>query len=98
MLQQERLHRIQTLLSRVQRLTTERIMNELNTSRETARRDIIELDAMGLARRVHGGIVSIEDVATEAPLNVRYAQQTKEKRAIARAAPTALKNRTNGIY
>ena len=84
MLQQERLHRIQALLSRVQRLTTERIMNELNTSRETARRDIIELDAMGLARRVHGGIVSIEDVATEAPLNVRYAQQTKEKRAIAK--------------
>lgn len=91
MLQQERLHRIQTLLSRVQRLTTERIMNELNTSRETARRDIIELDAMGLARRVHGGIVSIEDVATEAPLNVRYAQQTKEKRAIARAALQHLK-------
>jgi len=92
MLQQERLHRIQALLSRVQRLATERIMKELDTSRETARRDIIELVHLGLAKRVHGGIVSLDDVAKEAPLNIRYAQQTKEKRAIARAAIQQLKS------
>lgn len=86
MLQQERLHRIQALLTQFQRLSTERIMTELNISRETARRDMIELDALGVAQRVHGGIVLHQQIPSEAPLNVRYHQYSKEKRAIARAA------------
>ncbi|TCM66784.1 DeoR family transcriptional regulator [Acinetobacter calcoaceticus] len=91
MLQQERLHRIQALLSRLQRLSTERIMTELNISRETARRDMIELEALGVARRVHGGLVTVQDIAAEAPLNIRTSQQAKEKRGIARAAVQQLK-------
>ncbi|EPF74704.1 DeoR/GlpR family DNA-binding transcription regulator [Acinetobacter rudis] len=85
MLQQERFHRIQALLSQLQRLSTERVMSELNISRETARRDIIELEALGLAKRVHGGIISIEPTS-EAPLTIRTTQRAKEKRAIARTA------------
>lgn len=86
MLQQERLHRIQALLKKIQRISTERVMQELDISRETARRDIIELEALGVAKRVHGGIVAVDSVAVEAPLNVRHTQMAKEKRAIARAA------------
>lgn len=86
MLQQERLHRIQALLKKIQRISTERVMQELDISRETARRDIIELEALGVAKRVHGGIVAVDSVAVEAPLNVRHTQMSKEKRAIARAA------------
>ena len=86
MLPQERLHRIQALLKKVQRLSTERIINELDISRETARRDIIELEALGLAKRVHGGLVALESVSTEAPLHLRNQHMAKEKRQIARAA------------
>lgn len=86
MLQQERLHRIQALLKKLQRISTERVMNELDISRETARRDIIELEALGVAKRVHGGIVAIDSVAVEAPLHIRNTQYAKEKRTIARAA------------
>lgn len=86
MLQQERLHRIQALLKKLQRLSTERVMNELDISRETARRDIIELEALGVAKRVHGGIVAVDSVAVEAPLHIRNTQYAKEKRAISRAA------------
>jgi len=86
MLQLERLHRIQALLKKIQRISTERVMQELDISRETARRDIIELEALGVAKRVHGGIVAVDSVAVEAPLNVRHTQMSKEKRAIARAA------------
>lgn len=86
MLQHERLHRIQTLLGRLQRLSTERIMSELNISRETARRDMIELENMRMAQRVHGGIISAETLIAEAPLPVRQTQRAKEKRAIAKAA------------
>ena len=92
MLPQERLHRIQALLTQFQRLSTERIMTELNISRETARRDMIELDALGIAQRVHGGIVLHQQIATEAPLSVRNTQYSKEKRAIARAAVQQLKS------
>lgn len=92
MLQHERLHRIQTLLGRLQRLSTERIMSELNISRETARRDMIELEAMQLAQRVHGGIISKLAISKEAPLPVRQTQRAKEKRAIAKAAIQQLRS------
>lgn len=85
MLQETRLHRIRALLSTLNQVSTERIIKELGISRETARRDIIELEAQGMARRVHGGLVAL-DAAPEPPLTVRSASMAKEKRAIARAA------------
>lgn len=86
MLQQERLHRIQALLRHLEHLSTERIMAELQISRETARRDMIELEHLRIAQRVHGGIVSIASVNVEAPLHIRNTQHSKQKRAIAKAA------------
>jgi DeoR/GlpR family transcriptional regulator of sugar metabolism len=85
MLQETRLQRIRALLTQLNQVSTERIIKELSVSRETARRDIIELEALGLARRVHGGLVAL-DTQPEPPLKVRRAAQAKEKRAIARAA------------
>ena len=83
MLQETRLHRIRALLSTQHQLSTERIIKELGISRETARRDIISLEAQGLARRVHGGLVALES-PPEPPL--RRNAQAREKRAIAAAA------------
>ncbi|RWR03280.1 alkaline phosphatase [[Pantoea] beijingensis] len=85
MLQEKRLHRIRALLATLSQVSTERIIKELGVSRETARRDIIELAAQGLARRVHGGLVAI-DTQPEPPLTIRNTVRAKEKRAIARAA------------
>lgn len=85
MLQETRLHRIRALLSTLNQVSTERIVKELGISRETARRDIIELEAQGMARRVHGGLVAL-DATPEPPLTVRSASMAKEKRMIARAA------------
>ncbi|MBF9267030.1 DeoR family transcriptional regulator, partial [Paracidovorax cattleyae] len=45
MLQEERLLRIESLLATVVRVSTERIAQELDISRETARRDILALEA-----------------------------------------------------
>lgn len=85
MLQETRLHRIRALLTTQHQLSTERIINELGVSRETVRRDIIELEAQGLARRVHGGLVAVDE-QPEPPLQVRRNAQAREKRAIAAAA------------
>jgi len=90
MLQETRLHRIRALLATLGHVSTERIINELGVSRETARRDIIELEALGAARRVHGGLMAV-DTPAEPPLTVRSAARAREKRAIARAAVGLLK-------
>lgn len=91
MIQQERQQRILGLLSSLRNMSTERVMQELNISRETARRDIVELEKLGLVKRVHGGITCIDDVINEAPLTIRQSQMVKEKRHIARAVLGHLK-------
>lgn len=90
MLQETRLHRIRALLTMLNHVSTERIIRELGISRETARRDIIELEALGVARRVHGGLMAL-DAEPEPPLIVRSEVRAREKRAIARAAAKMVK-------
>lgn len=85
MLEETRLHRICALLSTLNRVSTEQVVQHLGVSRETVRRDVLKLEAMGALRRVHGGIASIAQEA-EPPLSVRNTVRAKEKRDIARAA------------
>src|SRR3546814_18990049 len=47
--------RIQALIDRLDRVTTDQVIEELGVSRETVRRDSLELEAQGLRRRVQGG-------------------------------------------
>mgnify|MGYP001964255622 len=86
MLQEARIHRIKALLATFGQVSTERIAQDLGVSRETARRDVLALEAEGRLRRVHGGVVCVVDEGREPPLAVRQAVRAKEKRAIARAA------------
>ncbi len=86
MLQEERLLRIESLLATVVRVSTERIAQELDISRETARRDILTLEARGALRRVHGGAVALKPPVPEAPYAERQRLRAREKRAIAKAA------------
>ncbi|RMX04770.1 DeoR/GlpR transcriptional regulator [Corticibacter populi] len=85
MIQEARLHRIRALLSTFNQVSTERIAQDLGVSRETVRRDILELEGQGALRRVHGGVVATEP-QPELPLAVRQSVHAREKRAIARAA------------
>lgn len=85
MLEETRLHRICALLSTLNRVSTEQVVQHLGVSRETVRRDVLKLEALGALRRVHGGIVSTAQEA-EPPLSVRNTVHEKEKRDIARAA------------
>ncbi|MBP2301772.1 DeoR/GlpR family DNA-binding transcription regulator [Azospirillum picis] len=85
MLQEERHQRIRALLASMQRATTERVASDLGVSRETVRRDFVELEARGELRRVHGGVVAVAP-EPEPPIAVRSQVRLKEKRAIAKAA------------
>jgi DeoR/GlpR family transcriptional regulator of sugar metabolism len=85
MLAEERHQRIRALLTALHRVTTDRIAADLGVSRETVRRDVVELEARGELRRVHGGVVAVGP-EPEPPIAVRTQVRQKEKRAIAKAA------------
>lgn len=85
MLQEERFLRIRSLLATFSRVSVERIVQDLDVSRETVRRDLLELEGVGELRRVHGGAIATGP-EPEPPLAVRLVERQKEKRAIARAA------------
>ncbi len=90
MLEETRLHRIRALLSTLNRISTEQLIQHLNVSRETVRRDIVKLENLGELRRVHGGVVAL-GAEPEPPLSVRATVRGKEKQAIARAAVQQLR-------
>ncbi len=85
MLQEERILRIRSLLAKFKSISIERIAQDLDVSRETARRDVLQLEAQGELRRVHGGVV-LKGPEPEAPVSERARVNQKEKRAIAKAA------------
>ena len=87
MWQEERYQRIRALLATLQRVTTDRIVTELNVSRETVRRDLVALEALGELKRIHGGAIRIAD---EAPIAERAHINVKFKRDVARAAVSLL--------
>ena len=58
-------------------------MADLGVSRETVRRDLLDLEALGELRRVHGGAIKPAD---EAPIAERVHMRVKSKTAIAKAA------------
>ncbi|TYL41539.1 DeoR/GlpR family DNA-binding transcription regulator [Dickeya sp. ws52] len=90
MLEETRLHRIRLLLSSLNRVSTDHIIQHLGVSRETVRRDVLKLEAQGVLRRVHGGVVST-GVEPEPPLSVRNTVREQEKLAIAQRAVQHLK-------
>lgn len=80
----ERHRRIVALLNERQRLTTETFSAELGVSKETIRRDLIELELSGKLSRVHGGATS-QATAVEASYLERGELRKDEKRRIAQA-------------
>lgn len=81
MLREERLQYILHRLGERQRVNSIELSQELNVSDDTIRRDLNELAAHRLLKKVHGGAVPVLPKAP-APLNlaerVRYAQPQKE--------------------
>ena len=64
------------------------LSEQFETSRETIRRDLNELDAAGLIRKFHGGARKASNGADtgliEGPFDARMAMRTAEKAAIVR--------------
>ncbi len=81
----ERHQRILKLLNTTNQVSAGTLADMLSVSRETIRRDLVELENQGDVRRVHGGAV-LPRPTTEEPFQKRLTANPREKREIARKA------------
>ncbi|APE31034.1 DeoR family transcriptional regulator [Halomonas aestuarii] len=81
----ERHKRILSVLETKGKISANDLASMLGVSRETVRRDLVELGAEGLITRVHGGAL-LSQAQTEPPFRKRQVEQIRAKRDIARKA------------
>ncbi len=88
---EERQQAMVQLVTEKRRLSVAALAQEYAVTTETVRRDLSQLERLGLVRRVHGGAVPAGSLASiESELDERAAINTEEKDAIARAALSQL--------
>lgn len=86
----ERLSRIMEVVAGEGRVEADSMAERLGVSRETVRRDLMQLERQGRLKRVHGGAVRAEP-PPEAPFTARRKVQMDAKRDIACAAIELIK-------
>ena len=86
MLGSERKQQIIQLVERQGSVTVSDLCRKFDVSEMTIRRDLVELEAQGLLRRVRGGAVSSRGRSFEPPLLLRSGEHQAEKERIGRAA------------
>jgi DeoR family fructose operon transcriptional repressor len=82
---EERKHRIEAYLQRVEFASLEELSQHVETSISTVRRDLTALEASGTLRRTHGGARIITPRTDEFAFTARDTHQLAEKEAIGRA-------------
>ena len=82
----ERHNQIVDIVLQTGRITIPDICAQFDVSEMTARRDLNELDRLGLVRRVHGGAIASLGRSYEPPFQTRSAKNLEAKEAIGRAA------------
>lgn len=70
---------------------TATLARAMYVSEATVRRDIAEMEKLGLVRRSHGGVVLFENSNDEPSISVRMSEKNAEKQKIARLALPLLK-------
>ncbi|MCA2390751.1 MULTISPECIES: DeoR/GlpR family DNA-binding transcription regulator [Lactococcus] len=96
MYQEQRLNAIIAELSVNGELSVVKAMKKFNVSRDTIRRDFTILSEKKLAKRTHGGLISIKSSSDILSFNERLIEMSEEKINIAKQAKKLIRN--NGIY
>lgn len=81
----ERHQRILSMLTATQQVSANDLAEMLGVSRETVRRDLLNLEETGKVARVHGGAV-LPNTRTESPFHQRMTTQIRAKSEIAKKA------------
>ncbi|MGY3622695.1 DeoR/GlpR family DNA-binding transcription regulator [Bradyrhizobium sp. USDA 10063] len=88
---EHRLELIRDLLRQKQRVHVKDLVDHLNVSHESIRRDLRELETQGFARRVYGGAV-IDRQESDQPFAERLRVGAREKARIGEAAAALVKD------
>ncbi|MER2142034.1 MAG: DeoR family transcriptional regulator, partial [Priestia megaterium] len=83
MLKQERRKQIMNLLEKEGRIVATTLSQTLNVSEDTIRRDLLEMDALGLLQRVHGGALPRSTSAVDYKERKRELMDVKHSLAVA---------------
>ena len=92
MLGSERKQRIIELIERQGSVAVSDLCRRFDVSEMTIRRDLMELEAQGLLRRVRGGAISSRGRSYEPPFFLRSGEHQPEKERIGRAAAALVRN------
>jgi len=82
---EERQHRIEGYLHRVEFASLDELARQVDVSPSTIRRDLTTLEVMGNVRRTHGGARILNPRSDEFVFTARATHQAAEKEAIGRA-------------
>ncbi len=83
---EERRAKIEAFLQEAEFASLEELARHVGRSISTVRRDVVELEQAGKARRTHGGARTLQPRTDEFVFNVRDTRQVEEKEAIGLAA------------
>jgi DeoR family transcriptional regulator, fructose operon transcriptional repressor len=86
----QRRQRIRSIVESRRAARLEELSLALGVSQATIRRDLDELEAEGYVRRVHGGVVAIDEHRVEPHFEVKAAEAAEEKERIATRAVAML--------
>lgn len=93
----ERYEHILTRLRGNGTISVQQVAEALGVTKETVRRDLDQLEAEGVLRRVHGGAISLTGPSrAETSWRTRQASRSAQKRAIAQVAANLLPPRATG--
>lgn len=86
----QRRQRIRSVVEARRAVRLDELSLALGVSQATVRRDLDELEAEGLVRRVHGGVVAVDGRPAEPHFEVKAAEAAEEKERIAARAVAML--------
>jgi DeoR/GlpR family transcriptional regulator of sugar metabolism len=89
---EERRQRVLDMLSEKGVIALEDLAREIQVSQSTIRRDLNFWHEQGVVKRTHGGAIYLGDGSSLPALEDRAGRQLEEKRAIARAAATRIRD------
>jgi len=85
MTSEERKHRLEVYLQKVEFASLEELSRHVEASISTVRRDLSSMETIGTVRRTHGGARIITPKSDEFAFSARNSHQSSEKEAIGRA-------------
>jgi DeoR/GlpR family transcriptional regulator of sugar metabolism len=97
MTSEERKHRIETYLQKVEFASLEELSRHVESSISTVRRDLTALETAGSVRRTHGGARVVAPRTDEFAFSARETHQLSEKEAIGRACAALIETNNSVI-